>query len=85
MSRKNLGKYQYHFTNCSSLFGMLKDFSVENRHLTMWATHSSFMNDSSEYEFGKEKCKEVLRLYEDKTKVPASKSIYSYSKNLLHS
>lgn len=76
MSRKNIGKYQYHFTNCSSLFGMLKDFSVENRHLTMWATHSSFMNDSTEYEFGKEKCKEVLRLYEDKTKVPACKSIF---------
>lgn len=63
---QNQRKYKYHFTSCTSLYGMLKDYSMNNPYLTMWATHSSFMNDSSEYEYGRNKCMEVLRLYEKK-------------------
>ena len=79
----NQRKYKYHFTSCTSLHGMLKDYSMNNPYLTMWATHSSFMNDSSEYEYGRNKCMEVLRLYEKKANIPPEKSIFKRSRKQL--
>ena len=39
---------------------MLKDYDkTEQPYLTMWATNASFMNDSSEFIFGKKICKEA--------------------------
>ena len=80
---QNQRKYKYHFTSCTSLHGMLKDYSMNNPYLTMWATHSSFMNDSSEYEYGRKKCMEVLRLYEKKANIPPEKSIFKRSRKQL--
>lgn len=77
MAFENFREYKYHFTNCTGLYGMLKDYSTNNPFLTMWATHSAFMNDSSEYEYGKEMCMKVLKLYEERTKIPQKKSIFN--------
>jgi hypothetical protein len=80
MAFENFREYKYHFTSCAGLYGMLKDYSKDNPYLTMWATHSSFMNDSSEYEYGKEMCIKVLKLYEKQAKVPSDKSIFKLGK-----
>jgi len=80
MAFENFREYKYHFTSCAGLYGMLKDYSMDNPYLTMWATHSSFMNDSSEYEYGKEMCIKVLKLYEKQAKVPSDKSIFKLGK-----
>ncbi|MGN0007625.1 MAG: DUF2971 domain-containing protein [Alistipes sp.] len=66
--------YLYHFTTCESLFGMLQGYSVKNPNLTMWATHYAFMNDSSEYEFGKRVCREAMQIYESRNGITADKS-----------
>lgn len=55
----------YHYTNFAGLYGMLKDFDSEKHpYLTMWATNASFMNDSSEFSFGKEICMKAVSEYE---------------------
>lgn len=83
MKNANVQKYLYHFTNCASLYGMLSGYSMDNPYLTMWATHSSFMNDSSEYEYGKKKCMDVLRLFEKQSNIPSDKSIFKCGKKRL--
>ena len=46
---------------------MLKDYDEKTHpYLTMWATNASFLNDSSEFSFGKEICKEAFSAYEAK-------------------
>ena len=59
----------YHYTTCESLFGMLQGYSEDNPNLTMWATHYAFMNDSSEYEFGKRVREEAMRMYEKQNSI----------------
>ena len=83
MAFENFREYKYHFTSCSGLYGMLKDYSMNNPYLTMWATHSAFMNDSSEYEYGKEMCMKVLKLYEERTKIPQERSIFNFGKECI--
>lgn len=44
----------YHYTTGAGLLGMLKDYDAEkNPNLTIWATHYAYMNDPTEFEFGK--------------------------------
>lgn len=64
MAFENFREYKYHFTSCAGLYGMLKECTKDNPYLTMWATHSSFMNDSSEYEYGRDMCIKVFETYE---------------------
>ena len=66
MAFENFREYKYHFTSCAGLYGMLQGYSKNNPNLTMWATHSSFMNDPTEYEHGKEMCLRVFESYEKK-------------------
>ena len=54
----------YHFTSVESLVSMLKDYTPENPYLTFWATHISFMNDSSEYQYGREICLKFIQKYQ---------------------
>ncbi len=68
----------YHYTTCESLFGMLQGYSEENPNFTMWATHYAFMNDSSEYEFGKRVCKEAMQIYENRNGITGEKSFFTY-------
>ena len=83
MAFENFREYKYHFTSCEGLYGMLKGYSEDNPHLTMWATHSSFMNDSSEYEYGKEMCVKVLKQYEKQKQIPSEQSIFKRGKTPL--
>ena len=81
MAFDNLREYKYHFTSCAGLYGMLKDYSMDNPYLTMWATHSSFMNDPTEYEYGKDMCQKVLKLYEEKEGIAkTNRSIFRVAK-----
>ena len=68
----------YHYTTCESLFGMLQGYSEDNPNFTMWATHFAFMNDSSEYEFGKRVCKEAMRIYENRNGITGERSFFTY-------
>ena len=68
----------YHYTTCESLFGMLQGYSEENPNFTMWATHYAFMNDSSEYEFGKRVCKEAMQIYENRNGITGELSFFTY-------
>ena len=66
-----MGEQLYHYTNAAGVFGMLKDYDkTEQPYLTMWATNASFMNDSSEFIFGKKICKEAYSAYEAKQRIP---------------
>lgn len=60
---------------------MLKDYDEETHpYLTMWATNASFLNDSSEFSFGKEICKEAFQSYEQQMGIEESKCIgYAFS------
>lgn len=59
----------YHFTSVDAFLGMLKDFSTENKNLKMWATSAMFLNDPSEYEYGKEVSRNLLREIEDELEI----------------
>ena len=59
----------YHYTSVEGLYGIFKDYSEINPFVTMRATDISFINDSSEFLFGVEVCKEVLNMYEDNHKI----------------
>ena len=53
-------KALYHYTTGAGLLGMLKDYSVENPNLTMWATHYMYMNDPTEFEYGRTICLDII-------------------------
>ena len=60
----------YHYTNASALLGMFKNCSKENPYITMWATHSLYLNDPTEYEYGKEVCLRLLKSVEEEYNIP---------------
>lgn len=55
----------YHYTNASALLGMFKNCSKENPYITMWATHALYLNDPTEYEYGKDVCLRLLKSVEE--------------------
>ena len=59
----------YHYTTASALLGMLKDYTVENPNLSMWATHYMFMNDRYEYEIGCDYCRNLIKKVEDELNI----------------
>ena len=71
----------YHFTSVDALLGMLKDFSTENRNLKMWATSAMFLNDPSEYGYGKEVSRNLLREIEDELEIDKTERL----SNLMYS
>lgn len=78
MAKHRFKNVLYHYTTCESLFGMLQGYSEDNPNFTMWATHYAFMNDSSEYEFGKRVCEEAMRIYENRNGITRDRSFYTY-------
>ena len=55
----------YHYTTGAGLLGMMKDYSEKNKNLTMWATHYMYMNDPTEYEYGKSICLNIINDIEE--------------------
>ena len=78
MAKHRFKNVLYHYTTCESLFGMLQGYSEDNPNFTMWATHFAFMNDSSEYEFGKRVCKEAMEIYENRNGITGEQSFFTY-------
>ena len=78
MAKHRFKNVLYHYTTCESLFGMLQGYSEDNPNFTMWATHYTFMNDSSEYEFGKRVCKEAMQIYENRNGITGEQSFFTY-------
>ena len=60
----------YHYTNASALLGMFRNCSKDNPYITMWATHSLYLNDPTEYEYGKEVCLRLLKSVEEDYNIP---------------
>ncbi len=58
----------YHYSNIDALYGMLKDYSISNPYITMRATHAFYLNDPSEYEYGKKVCLKLLKKIEKELK-----------------
>ena len=50
----------YHYTTGAGLLGMMKNYSEENKNLTMWATHYMYMNDPKEYIYGQDICLDII-------------------------
>ena len=78
MAKHRFKNVLYHYTTCESLFGMLQGYSEDNPNFTMWATHFAFMNDSSEYDFGKRVCEEAMEKYEKQNGITEEKSFFRY-------
>lgn len=68
----------YHYTTTASLLGMLKDCSREKPNLTMWATHCNYLNDSSEFRFGRNICNKVIGEYEEEYDIPKGQRLGAY-------
>lgn len=60
----------YHYTNASALLGMFSKCSKKNPYITMWATHALYLNDPTEYEYGKDVCLRLLKSVEEENDVP---------------
>lgn len=65
----------FHYTNAGTLVGMLKNTSKENPFMTFWASHTSYMNDPKEKEYGIEKMWEVLPEVETELSIPTNQRI----------
>ena len=75
----------YHYTTASALIGMLSECTMENhKNLKMWATHAEFLNDPSEYEYGKTASQKILQEVETILNIPEedrlSSTMYEDSK-----
>lgn len=65
----------FHYTNAGTLVGMLKNASIENPSMTFWASHTSYMNDPKEKEYGIEKMWEILPEVENELSIPVGQRI----------
>lgn len=50
----------YHYTSIEGFMGIFSKCTKENPKITMRATHSMYLNDPSEYKFGRSICKQLL-------------------------
>lgn len=60
----------YHYTTVSALLGMLSECSAEEQYMTMWATHAFYLNDPTEYKYGKKVCLDTIKEIENELKIP---------------
>lgn len=65
----------YHYTTGAGLLGMMKNYSKENKNLTMWATHYKYMNDPTEYEYGRSICLDIIDDIEKELHIEKGKRI----------
>lgn len=59
-----------HYTTTTGLLGMFNDYSKEQPHIKLWATHYMYMNDPKEYELGKNLCTQIIDQIEQELNVP---------------
>lgn len=59
----------YHYTNATALLGMLNGCDKDTNCIKMWATHSQFLNDPTEYEYGKIVGQKLLQEVEQKLNI----------------
>lgn len=55
----------YHYTSIEGFMGIFSKCTKENPEITMRATHSMYLNDPTEYKFGRSICKKLLLEVED--------------------
>ncbi len=71
----------YHYTTAAAFLGMMQNCTSEHRYLTMWATHAMYLNDPTEYQYGKNVCRKLLQDVETELNIiedeRLSKQMYS--------
>lgn len=71
----------YHYTSIDAFMGIFENCTKTNQKITMWATHSMYLNDPTEFKLGKEICREALLEVEKELDIPfqerLSNRIYS--------
>lgn len=55
----------YHYTSIEGFMGIFSKCTKENPEITMRATHSMYLNDPTEYKFGRSICQKLLLEVED--------------------
>ena len=55
----------YHYTSIEGFMGIFSKCTKENPEITMRATHSMYLNDPTEYKFGRSICQKLLLDVED--------------------
>lgn len=60
----------YHYTTVNSLLGMLSECSAKEPYIIMWATHASYLNDKTEYKYGKKVCLDTIKEIENELNIP---------------
>lgn len=65
----------YHYTTVNSLLGMLSECSAKEPYIIMWATHASYLNDKTEYKYGKKVCLDTIIEIEKELNIPECKRL----------
>lgn len=65
----------YHYTSIEGFMGIFSKCTKENPKITMWATHSMYLNDPTEYKFGKSICQKLLLEVEDELEIPETERL----------
>lgn len=65
----NTSSIIYHYTSIAAIQGMIDKYTKDSPYLTMWATHSQFLNDPTEYEYGKIVGQKLLEEVEQKLNI----------------
>lgn len=60
----------YHYTSIDAFMGILKDCKQNDFQITLWATHSMYLNDPTEFKLGREICREALLEVEKELDIP---------------
>lgn len=64
----------YHFTSVDAFLSMFKGYSKDNPFITLWASHSLFMNDTSEYVYAEGILRDIMNQFEDEENVSEQES-----------
>ena len=68
---KEQPEYLYHYTTMSALFGMLNNLDEKNdESIRFWASHISYMNDPTEYDFFISALRYAVLKYEKQNRLP---------------
>lgn len=71
----------YHYTSIDAFMGIFGNCTKANQKITIWATHSMYLNDPTEFKLGKDICRETLLEVENELDIPfqerLSNRIYS--------
>lgn len=65
----------YHYTSIEGFMGVFSKCTKDNPEITMRATHSMYLNDPSEYKFGRSICKQLLLEVEEELGISEQKRL----------